>query len=248
MTRLCVLSALTTSLFLSSATLAAQSTAPSTANQPTNSMQSYKITHLTLKTSRDQISYSIGADLGQNFKEQGIDVDPAVLLQGLKDAIQGHLLLSGAQMTDILKNLQQELVAKKGAEMKASGEKNQQAGQAFMAEFKKKPGVMTTASGIAYKIDRPGQGDSPTDNSEVKVSYVGRFIDGKIFDQSKEPVTFPVNQVIPGWTEILKLMKPGAKFEVVIPSELAYGERGAGSTIGPNQTLVFTIDLIAIKK
>lgn len=243
MTKLCVLSTLTASLFLSSAALAAQVTSPTTVNQLNTSEKSTNST-----PSKADISYSIGADLGENFKEQGIDVDPEKLEQGLKDAKQGKTRLSQAQMVDILKNFQQELIAKKEAEFKAISEKNKQQGDAYLAENKKKSGIITTQSGLQYKIIHAGSGVSPTDNSMVKVDYTGKFIDGTIFDKSKDPVTFPINNVIPGWTEVLKLMKPGSTFEVSIPPQLAYGEHGVDKAIGPNQTLLFTIHLIEVEK
>ncbi|MDQ8039829.1 MAG: FKBP-type peptidyl-prolyl cis-trans isomerase [Rickettsiella sp.] len=242
MTRLCVLSTLTASLFLSSAAFAAQSTSPSTVNQP--NISGKHNTNLA-NPSKSDISYSIGADLGENFKEQGIDIDPEKLAQGLKDAKLGKSRLSQAQMVDILKNFQQQLIAKKEAAFKILSEKNKQQGDAYLAENQKKPGVITTATGLQYKIINPGSGANPTDNSMVKVDYTGSFIDGKIFDKSKEPVKFPIKNVIPGWTEVLKLMKPGATFEVTIPPQLAYGEHGVDQAIGPYQTLRFTIHLIS---
>ncbi|MES2141744.1 MAG: FKBP-type peptidyl-prolyl cis-trans isomerase [Pseudomonadota bacterium] len=243
MTKLCVLSTLAASLFLGSAALAAQITSPLGVNQLNSSV---KATNSAL--SKADISYSIGADLGENFKEQGIDVDPEKLEQGLKDAKQGKTRLSQAQMVDILKNFQQELIAKKEAEFKTKSVKNKQQGDAYLATNKNKPGIITTQSGLQYKVVSPGNGTSPTDNAMVKVDYTGSFIDGTIFDKSKAPVTFPINNVIPGWTEILKLMKPGSTFEVVIPPQLAYGEHGVDKAIGPNQTLVFTIHLIEVEK
>ncbi len=244
MTRLSALSTLAASLFVSSAVLAAQSTSPSTVNQLTVSGE-HK--NATAKPSKAQISYSIGADLGENFKEQDIEVDPIELEKGLKDALQGKTSLTQAQMVDILKNFQQELISKKEAEFKTVSNQNKQLGDAYLVANKVKPGIITTQSGLQYKIIHPGSGEGPTDNSMVKVDYTGSFINGTIFDKSKTPVTFPINNVIPGWTEVLKLMKPGATFQVVIPPQLAYGDHGVDKTIGPNQTLLFTIHLIEVK-
>ncbi|BBB15790.1 peptidyl-prolyl cis-trans isomerase [Candidatus Rickettsiella viridis] len=245
MTRLSVLSTLTASLIVSSSALAAQTTSPSTVNQLGATTQHISSTS---NPSKAQISYSIGADLGENFKEQGIDIDPTELAHGLKDATLGKTSLSQAQMVDILKNFQQQLIAKKETEFKAVSDKNKQQGDTFLAANKAKPGIITTKSGIQYKIINPGNGEAPSDNSMVKVMYTGKFIDGTIFDKSKDPVTFPINNVIPGWTEVLKLMKPGAEFEVAIPPQLAYGEHGVDKAIGPNQTLLFTIHLLEVKK
>lgn len=245
MTRLSVLSTLTASLIVSSSALAAQTTPPSAVNQLGTTSQHISSTS---KPSKAQISYSIGADLGENFKEQGIDIDPTELARGLKDATLGKTSLSQAQMVDILKNFQQQLIAKKETEFKAVSDKNKQQGDIFLASNKTKPGIITTKSGIQYKIINAGNGEAPSDSSMVKVMYTGKFIDGTIFDKSKDPVTFPINNVIPGWTEVLKLMKPGAEFEVAIPPQLAYGEHGVDKAIGPNQTLLFTIHLLEVKK
>ena len=249
MTRLPVLTALA-SLLISTNILAAQSTSPVTVNQPKTSVNFPKIVSKSpiIKTTKGQISYSIGADLAVNFKEQGIDVDPVALEKGLDDTFHGKTLLTQTQMADILKNFQQELINKKQAEFRHISLKNKQQGDAFLAVNKTKPGVFTTKSGIQYKVINAGNGESPTDTSKVKVEYTGSYINGTVFEKSKEPITFPLNSVIPGWTEVLKLMKPGATYQVVIPSELAYGEHGVDKAIGPNQTLVFTIHLIEVEK
>lgn len=247
MTRLSVLSTLAASLLVSSATLAAQSTSPSTVNQLGAAGELKNVSTSKPTPSKKQISYSIGADLGENFKEQGIEIDPVELERGLKDAIHGKTSLTQAQMVDILKDFQQQLIAKKETEFKAISDKNKQLGNTFLAANKTKPGFITTQSGLQYKIINPGSGATPTDNSMVKVNYEGSFIDGTVFDKSKDPVTFPINNVIPGWTEVLKLMKPGATFQVAIPPQLAYGDHGVDKAIGPNQTLLFTIHLIEVK-
>lgn len=249
MTRLPVLTALA-SLLISSNILAAQSTSPVTVNQLKTTATFPKIVSnsLVLKTTKGQISYSIGADLAENFKEQGIDVDPVALGKGLADGSRGKTLLTQAQMADILKNFQQELINKKQAEFKDISLKNKEQGDSFLADNKTKPGVITTKSGIQYKVISAGNGESPTDTSMVKVEYTGSYTNGTVFEKSKEPVTFPLNNVIPGWIEVLKIMKPGATYQVVIPPQLAYGEHGVDKAIGPNQTLVFTIHLIEVKK
>jgi FKBP-type peptidyl-prolyl cis-trans isomerase FklB len=252
MTRLPVLTALT-SLLISSTALAAQSTPQVTVNQLKTTASSTTFPKIVsnspvLKTTKGQISYSIGADLAENFKEQGIDIDPVALEKGLEDSSHGKALLTQAQMADILKNFQQKLITKKQAEFKDISLKNKELGDTFLAANKTKLGVITTKSGIQYKIIHAGNGESPTDTSIVKVKYKGSYINGTVFEESKEPVTFPVNNVIPGWIEVLKIMKPGAIYEVAIPPQLAYGEHGVNKAIGPNQTLVFTIDLIEVKK
>lgn len=249
MIRLPVLTALA-SLLISSNILAAQSTSPVTVNQLKTTATFPKIVSNSpiLKTTKGQISYSIGADLAENFKEQGIDIDPVALGKGLADGSHGKTLLTQAQMADILKNFQQELINKKQAEFKDISLKNKKQGDSFLADNKTKPGVITTKSGIQYKVISAGNGESPTDTSMVKVEYTGSYTNGTVFEKSKEPVTFPLNNVIPGWIEVLKIMKPGATYQVVIPPQLAYGEHGVDKAIGPNQTLVFTIHLIEVKK
>src|SRR5947207_369020 len=166
MTRLSVLSTLTASLIVSSSALAAQTTPPSAVNQLGATSQHVSSTS---KPSKAQISYSIGADLGENFKEQGIDIDPTELAHGLKDATLGKTSLSQAQMVDILKNFQQQLIAKKETEFKAVSDKNKQQGDTFLATNKAKPGIITTKSGVQYKIINAGNGEAPSDNSMVKV-------------------------------------------------------------------------------
>ncbi|EDP46033.1 FKBP-type peptidyl-prolyl cis-trans isomerase [Rickettsiella grylli] len=249
MTRLPLLTVLA-GILISPNLLAAQSTPPLTVNQQKSPINFPKIVSHSplLKTAKGQISYSIGADLAVNFKEQGIQVDPIALEKGLADGMNGKFLLTQAQMADILKNFQQELMNKRHAEFKNLSLKNKQQGDAFLAANKIKPGVITLKSGIQYKIIQAGSGERPTDTSLVKVEYTGSDIHGTVFEKSKEPVTFPLNNVIPGWIEVLKIMKPGATYQVVIPPQFAYGEHGIDKAIGPNQTLVFTIHLIDVKK
>lgn len=251
MTRLPILTALAASIIASS-TLAAQSTSQAAVNQLNTSANTntpiINSASPLLKTRKNQVSYSIGADLGDNFKAEGIDVNIIALTQGLKDATHGKTILSKAQMVDILKNFQQEMINKKQAEFKDISLKNKEQGDAYLTANKNKPGVISTASGIQYKILHAGSGESPTDISKVKVEYSGSYINGTVFEKSKEPVTFPIKNVIPGWTEVLKLMKPGATFEVTIPPQLAYGEHGVDKAIGPNQTLLFTIHLLEVEK
>ena len=209
-------------------------------------------TKTALATEKDKVSYSIGVDLGENFKRQGLDLDAAVLAQGMQDSLSNKApLMTKQQMAETLIAFQKQVVAKRQAELNALSVKNSADGKAFLAANKNKPGVMTTASGLQYKVIDAGKGESPTDKDTVTVDYEGKLIDGKVFDSSyarKQPVTFNLTQVIPGWTEALKLMKPGATFEIAVPANLAYGERGIPNAIGPNQTLLFKVHLISIKK
>ncbi len=206
---------------------------------------------LDLKNPRQRASYSIGADIGSNFKKQEIDIDPKALAAGLADALAGKPALTEAEMRETLENLRKDLMAKAETKQKAAGDKNAKEGEAFLAANAKKDGVKTLPSGLQYKVIKSGTGNSPKATDRVKVHYHGTLIDGTVFDSSVErgqPATFGVNQVIPGWTEALQLMKEGDKWQVYIPSKLAYGERGAGGKIGPNSTLIFDVELLSIEK
>ncbi len=203
-------------------------------------------------TDKEKISYAIGVDLGANFKAQNIDIDAATLQRGLNDMLSGgKLVMTKEQVAATLMAFQKNMMAKQKMVFDAANAKNLQAGVAFLAANKTKPGVVTTASGLQYKVVTMGKGAIPKDNDTVTVDYQGTFINGQTFDSSYQrgkPVTFPVSEVIPGWTEVLKLMKTGETAEVYVPANLAYGERGMGNVIGPNQTLIFKIHLIAVKK
>ena len=204
-----------------------------------------------LTSTRDKVSYSIGTRIGKDFSRQQLDIDPDILIKGIKDAMDGNeMLMTEAQIQAVLRKFQQEQMAAKNVQMKAVGEKNAKEGAAFLAENAKKDGVVTLPSGLQYKILTNGSGKTPTPTDTVTVNYRGTLIDGREFDSSYkrgEPATFSVNGVIRGWTEALQLMKEGAKWQLFIPAELAYGERGAGQAIGPNATLLFDVELISIK-
>jgi FKBP-type peptidyl-prolyl cis-trans isomerase FklB len=205
-----------------------------------------------------KVSYLIGYDMGKNFSQNEIKIDMDLLTKGVNDASSGKdSMFSKEEMQKIMMAFQQEMMAKQKVlmekrkkEMEIQGEKNKEQGDKFLAENKKKPGVKTTPSGLQYIVINEGKGDSPTDDDIVVVDYVGTLIDGTKFDSSYDrgqPATFPVKGVIKGWTEALKMMKPGSKYKLFIPSELAYGERGAGNDIGPNAVLIFDVELKEIK-
>jgi len=204
-----------------------------------------------LKTDKDKLSYTIGADIGSNFKDQGIQINPLVFLNGLEDGLEGKKLkMTDQEMQEVLKQFQSEMMAKRAEQFKVLAEKNKKDGEAFLEANKKKAGVVTLPSGLQYKVIEEGKGPKPAKTDSVTVEYTGTLIDGKVFDTTEnthKPVTFEVNQVIPGWTEALQLMNEGSTWEVYIPSSLAYGEKGVGGPIGPNETLVFKIHLIAVK-
>jgi|WetSurMetagenome_2_1015567.scaffolds.fasta_scaffold05593_4 FKBP-type peptidyl-prolyl cis-trans isomerase FklB len=205
----------------------------------------------TPKTKKEKISYSIGVSIGKNMKAQGIDLDQGLLTQGIKDGLNNSkTVMSEKEMEDVMNAFQQEMVGKMQAKQKVSGEKNAKEGAAFLAANKTKEGVVTLPDGLQYKILKSGDGPKPTKEQTVKCHYRGTLIDGTEFDSSYkrgEPTEFPVGQVIKGWTEALQLMPMGSKWQLFIPSDLAYGQSGAGQTIGPNATLIFEIELISIK-
>ena len=204
-----------------------------------------------LKDQKDKASYSIGYDIGETFKKQNVELNPDTLFSGLKDALAGkEATLSKEDREKTLQAFQKEMMEKQIAASKEAATKNQAEGEKFLAENKKKDGVKTTASGLQYKVLKEGSGAAPKETDTVVTNYKGTLIDGTEFDSSykrNEPATFPVNRVIKGWTEALQLMKPGAKYQLFIPSSLAYGERGAGQLIGPNATLIFEVELLSIK-
>ncbi|HAT1798020.1 macrophage infectivity potentiator Mip [Legionella pneumophila subsp. fraseri] len=206
----------------------------------------------SLATDKDKLSYSIGADLGKNFKNQGIDVSPEALAKGMQDAMSGaQLALTEQQMKDVLNKFQKDLMAKRTAEFNKKADENKVKGEAFLTENKNKAGVVVLPSGLQYKVINAGNGVKPGKSDTVTVEYTGRLIDGTVFDSTEKtgkPATFQVSQVIPGWTEALQLMPAGSTWEIYVPSGLAYGPRSVGGPIGPNETLIFKIHLISVKK
>jgi FKBP-type peptidyl-prolyl cis-trans isomerase FklB len=202
-----------------------------------------------IKTDDQKFSYAIGFQIGQNLKNQGLpDVDIKALSQAVSDVLKGQdLKLS---MEDMQKAVQAKQ-AKMMAERDAKGGKAKEAGEKFLAENKTKPGIKTLDNGIQYKVITEGKGAKPTAESSVVAHYRGTLIDGTQFDSSYdrgEPATFPLNGVIKGWQEVLPMMAAGSKWQVFIPSDLAYGTRGAGADIGPNETLIFDIELVEVKE
>jgi FKBP-type peptidyl-prolyl cis-trans isomerase FklB len=204
-----------------------------------------------LKTDKEKISYSIGMDIGGNLKRGSVEVDPDLLARGLKDSYGGgKTILTEDQARQTLEDFQKTLMAKQAETMKILSEKNKADGEKFLAENAKKEGVKVLPSGLQYKEITPGTGKSPKADDTVTTHYKGTLIDGTEFDSSYkrgQPATFPVSGVIPGWTEALQLMKEGAKWQLFVPPDLAYGERGAGQVIGPNATLIFEVELLTVK-
>lgn len=210
-----------------------------------------------LKDLKAKVSYSIGLSLGQNLKRQSIELDPAVIAKGIADGLaEAKPALTKAEIDECMAAFEKEISAKRAvamekedAEAKAAGDKNAKAGEKFLAENKAKEGVKTLKSGLQYKVLKEGTGASPKLADTVVAHYKGKLLDGTEFDSSykrNEPSSFPVNGVIAGWTEALQLMKVGSKWELFIPSNLAYGERGRPS-IPPNSVLIFEVELIGIE-
>ncbi|MDH4230700.1 MAG: FKBP-type peptidyl-prolyl cis-trans isomerase [Nitrospirota bacterium] len=204
-----------------------------------------------LQTQKEKQSYSMGADIGKRLKSQAIDIDADSFVLGLKDALSGgKTLMTEEEVRETLMALQKELMEKQAERTKMLGEKNKKEAEAFLEENKKKEGVITLPSGLQYKVIKEGTGKQPSADSTVETNYRGALIDGTEFDSSYkrgQAATFPVNGVIKGWTEALQLMKEGAKWELYVPADLAYGERGAGNVIGPNAALIFEVELISVK-
>ncbi|MEI6343194.1 MAG: FKBP-type peptidyl-prolyl cis-trans isomerase [Verrucomicrobiota bacterium] len=202
-----------------------------------------------LKDPKARVSYALGSDIGTNLKRQDLDLDPKILASAIADAFAGKSAMTEKDVRAALDDLRKMAMAKMEAKAKVDGEKNVKDGEAFLAANAKKEGVKTTASGLQYKVLKAGTGAIPKSSDEVKVHYHGTLIDGTVFDSSMdrgEPVSFPVTGVIPGWVEALQLMKVGDKWQITIPSKLAYGPNGAGGKIGPNAVLVFDVELLAI--
>jgi len=206
---------------------------------------------VSLTTDKDKTSYAIGQDLGNKLKSQSIDVDTAILLRGMNDGISGAKpLMSEDDMRASLTALSTQIRAKQTAMLKDLTEKNKSEGDAFLLENKSKEGVVALPSGLQYKVLKAGDGPKPTASDSVVCNYKGTLINGKEFDSSfkrGQPATFPVSGVIKGWTEALQLMPVGSKWQLFIPPDLAYGERGAGADIQPDSALIFEVELMSIQ-
>jgi FKBP-type peptidyl-prolyl cis-trans isomerase len=204
-----------------------------------------------LKNDKDKTSYALGVAVGKSFQAQGIDADANLIAQGLKDALaNGKLLITDDEFRSLMTAFQQSVNQKQTEAKSAQADANKKAGETFLAENSKKDGVVTTPSGLQYKIITAGTGKKPTDADTVMCQYKGTLIDGTEFDstyKTAQPATIEVGRVIPGFKEALKLMPVGSKWQFFIPAELAYGERGAGNVIGPNSALIFEIELVSIQ-
>lgn len=201
----------------------------------------------SIDTDKKKMSYAIGLQIGKDFSRSGMDIDVSAMSSAINDVLSNKTpKLSETELQQAMNLLREQQMKKQSA----VGDQNKAAGIAFLAENKKKQGVITLPSGVQYKVLNKGSGVHPTPSNSVVAHYEGRLIDGKVFDSSMkrgQPATFPVTGVIQGWVEVLQKMKVGSKWQVYIPSELAYGSRGTGPLIGPNATLIFDIELLEIK-
>jgi FKBP-type peptidyl-prolyl cis-trans isomerase len=202
-----------------------------------------------LKTQKDMLSYGIGVSIGKNLKKEGTDVDLNLLITGLKSSLAGeHLLLSDKEWRSVLSSYQNEISLRAKVAKQQAMETNKKKSDIFLAENKAKEGVIVLPSGVQYKILKAGDGSKPTDSSMVQVNYRGTLPDGTEFDATTpdHPANLKLSALIAGWKEALKLMPIGSKWQIAIPPQLAYGERGIGSDIGPNEALIFEVELVAI--
>ncbi|MBH03067.1 MAG: hypothetical protein CMP08_02920 [Xanthomonadales bacterium] len=197
-------------------------------------------------------SYALGMDIGNSLKDLPMNLDLDQLTQGVRDVVgQGPTRISQDELQTVMQGVVSDMQAAQQKEQNKEAQANMKAGQEFLAENKKKDGVKTLEDGLQYKVIEKGDGPQPDANDSVTVRYTGKLIDGTVFDSSEErgkPVTFPVNAVIPGWTEALQMMHAGGQYKLFIPPDLAYGERGAGAKIGPNETLIFDVTLVSVDK
>lgn len=204
-----------------------------------------------MKTTKEKVSYCIGLETGKNLMRQFTDMDLEILLDGFQDALrQASPKLPQDEVQSIMQALKQQVEQQQKAFYAKISEQNRKEGEAFLSENKQKEGIVTLTSGLQYKVLSAGTGPKPSPADVVSVHYRGNFINGQIFDSSYErgkPHSFPVNRVIPGWSEVLQLMKVGDKWQIFIPHYLAYGEAGFGNEIGPNITLIFEMELLGIE-
>ena len=221
---------------------AAQSAAPA---QPSGAQQAGKP-----ESVQDRASYVIGYNLGRTLKQNDVNANSDLIVKGLRDGLGGGTgMLTDAEMQSTMQEFQKQVQEQQEAKQKVIGEKNKTEGEAFLAKNKARAGVKTTASGLQYEVQKEGTGPNPKATDTVTVNYKGTLMDGSTFDSSYDrgqPATFVLNQVIPGWTEGVQLMKVGSKYKFYIPAALGYGDKGAGNTIGPNSPLIFEVELLSI--
>lgn len=221
------------------------------ATATSKSTPSAKPKALALTTPQDKVSYAIGMSMAKNIQRQSVEVKPDVVARGLKDVLAGNkTLMTDDEARTTLTTLQSDMRAKQQEKAQQLGVSNKKEGEDFLAANKSKPGVVALPSGLQYKVITQGSGPKPSASDSVVCNYRGTLINGTEFDSSYkrgQPATFPVTGVIRGWTEALQLMPVGSKWQLFIPPDLAYGERGAGADIGPSATLIFEVELLSIQ-
>jgi FKBP-type peptidyl-prolyl cis-trans isomerase FklB len=241
-------------LFIAACMLIVACKQPAPAGDAPKEAAKTEVTKASLKTQDNKLNYAVGYDIGKNIKRNRLVLDESIFMKGMKDGMaepEIEPLIPNEEMAKAKRDhskTQREIRKKEREEL---GKKNKEEGEKFLAENKKKEGVVTLESGLQYKILKEGTGEKPAETDRVKVNYKGTLIDGTEFDSSykrNKPATFSVNRVVKGWTEALQLMPVGSKWQVFIPSELGYGARGAGEKIGPNATLIFEVELVEIVK
>jgi FKBP-type peptidyl-prolyl cis-trans isomerase len=225
--------------------------ASSTAKKTTTAAKKTTATPLVLKTDKEKQSYAMGMNLGIGLHRQGMTLDPALVARGLRDAqAGGKTVMTEDEARTAVQQFQSEVREKMQSSAQTEGAANRKAGEEFLDANKSKPGVITLPDGLQYRILKEGDGPKPTASDTVSCDYRGTLISGKEFDSSSKhggPQSFPVGGVIKGWTEALEMMPVGSKWELYIPANLAYGDRGAGQDITPGSTLIFEIDLLGIQ-
>lgn len=208
--------------------------------------------NVELNTFSDKISYVLGQEIGESFRESPTEIKLELFIQGIKDSLEDRkALLDPAESNEIKKEFSRQVQESRAKKIAAISEKNRKLEEAFLSDNKQKQGVVTTASGLQYEVLKKGDGSNPNRDDKVKVHYRGTLLDGTEFDSSYkrgQPATFRVGSVIAGWTEALQLMSVGSTYRLYIPSKLAYGNRGAGRIIGPNEMLIFDVELLGIEQ
>ncbi|MDX1630952.1 MAG: FKBP-type peptidyl-prolyl cis-trans isomerase [Thermoanaerobaculia bacterium] len=217
---------------------------------PTNSNAQEVAAAPSLDTDKEKRSYAVGLNMGQSMRQQGVEFDLERLFEGLEDGYLGdEPLLDQEQLQQTLAAFQEEMMAQQQERYRAQLEANTEEAEEFLAQNREREGVKVTESGLQYEILKEGTGENPGPEDRVTVHYKGTLVDGTVFDSSHErgePATFPVGGVISGWTEALQMMKEGAHWKIYLPPSLAYGEQGAPPKIGPNQALVFEVELLEV--
>ncbi len=212
--------------------------------------KSGEVTKTSLKSTDDKLNYSVGYEIGMNIKRNNLALNEAIFMKGINDSVaEKDPLLSEEEMREVKQEHAKTQREQRKKEREELGTKNKEEGEKFMAENKAKDGVVTTESGLQYKVLKAGEGEKPKETDRVEVNYKGTLIDGTEFDSSfkrNKPATFAVNRVVKGWSEALQLMPVGSKWQLYIPADLGYGPRGAGAKIGPNAVLIFEVELLKI--